>query len=127
VVGLAALIVSVAALDSLNPSTVGPALVLGAVEPHAERRVAAFTAGVFVVSTLGGLLLVFGPGQALLARLARPSAHAEHLAATVCGVVLLAIAAVLWTRRNRPRKPRKNVGARAGRSAFLLGAGIMTV
>ena len=62
--GLAAVILSVAALDSVNPSTVGPALVLAAVEPHSGRRVAAFTVGVFTVSTVGGIVLLVGPGRA---------------------------------------------------------------
>ena len=125
--GLAALIVSVAALDSLNPSTVGPALVLAAVAPHSGRQVAAFAAGVFVVSTLGGIVLLVGPGHALLARLARPSARAEHLAGVVCGIVLLGVAIVLWAKRSRPRAARMRFGSRSGRSAFLLGGGIMAV
>ena len=125
--GLAAVIVSVAALDSVNPSTVGPALVLAAVEPHSGRRVAAFTAGVFTVSTVGGIVLLVGPGRELLARLTRPSGHAEHVAATVCGAILLGVAAVLWARRNRPRTPRSHRRLASMRSALLLGGGIMAV
>lgn len=126
-VGLAALIVSVAALDSLNPSTVGPALVLAAVAPHSGRQVAAFAAGVFVVSTLGGIVILVGPGHALLARLARPSAHAEHLAGVICGIVLLCIAIVFWAKRKRPRTSRARFGPSSSRSAFFLGGGIMAV
>ena len=126
-VALTVLVVTVAVLDSLNPSTVGPALVLAAVAPHSVRRVAAFTVGVFMVSTTGGVVLLAGPGHALLARVAKPSPHAEHLAAVVCGSVLLAVAAVLWSRRNRTRTREARTGPRPGRSAFLLGGGIMAV
>ena len=58
---LLTLVVSVAAADSINPSTVGPALYF-AVRSHAKRDVALFTAGVFTVSTVGGLVVVLGPG-----------------------------------------------------------------
>ena len=57
---LLGLVIAVAVVDALNPSTVLPAL-LYALGRHARRDVAAFTAGVFAVSTLGGLVLVFGP------------------------------------------------------------------
>ena len=70
------LVVSIAAVDSLNPSTLLPAL-LYALGRNGRRDVAAFTAGVFAVSTAGGLVLVFGPGRALLAlRLAAAPARA---------------------------------------------------
>ena len=125
--GLAVLVVSVAALDSLNPSTVGPALVLGAVAPHSPRRVGAFAVGVFAVSTAGGLVLLVGPGRALLSQLAKPSAHAEHVASLVCGGVLLLVAAFLWSRRNRPSKQAVRKVGRSTHSALLLGGGIMAV
>lgn len=127
VVGLTALIVSIAALDSLNPSTLAPALVLAAVSPHSVRRVAAFTAGVFAVSTAGGIVLLVGPAHTLLTRLAKPSARAEHLAAIVCGGLLVVVAAVLWSRRDRPRRPRARTVVASVRSALLLGGAIMAV
>ena len=125
--GLAALIVSVAVLDSLNPSTVGPALVLAAVPPHSARRVGAFALGVFAVSTAGGIVLLVGPGRLLLARLAKPSPHAEHVAAVVCGGILIVLAAVLWARRNRPRHRPGLLRSPSHRSALFLGGGIMAV
>src|SRR5207248_3187419 len=56
VTALVVLIASVAALDSLNPSTVGPALFL-AVDRRPARAVGAFAAGVAAVSILGGVAL----------------------------------------------------------------------
>ena len=49
---LAILVLSVAAIDSLNPSTIAPAAVLALGEQPAWR-VGLFTAGVFVTSTTG--------------------------------------------------------------------------
>ena len=62
---LLALVVSIGAADSLNPSTLAPALFF-ARRPARRRDVAGFTLGVFAVSLAGGLALTFGPGQALL-------------------------------------------------------------
>ena len=123
---LLAVVVSIAAIDSLNPSTVGPALVLAATAEAPARRVAAFTAGVFTVSTLGGIVLLVGPGRELLARLAKPSPHAEHLAATVGGAVLLVVAALFWTRRRR-RSGRHDRATSSARAGLALGAGIMAI
>jgi len=126
VAGLVALIASVAALDSLNPSTVGPALVL-AVGGHPRRAVAAFTAGVFAVSTLGGLGLLFGPGRGLLTNVAKPSPHTLHLVEAASGAALIAGAVALWLVRHRVGRRLSSPHGRGGRSAFVLGAGIMTV
>lgn len=123
-----ALVLSIAALDSLNPSTVGPALVIAAAAPRPAPRVAAFAAGVFVVYTAGGIVLLVGPGQALLAYVAKPSARAEHIAALACGAALVCVAAALWVRRNRPRKGHARVAlVSRRRSALALGGGIMAV
>jgi cytochrome c biogenesis protein CcdA len=125
-VTLLLVVLGVAALDSLNPSTLGPALVL-ALGPHARRDVAAFTAGVFAVSAAGGLVLVFGPGRALLARIAKPGPHTQHLVEIALGAALLVAAIVLWVLRARLTRRLARSGDVAGRSAFLLGAGIMAV
>jgi cytochrome c biogenesis protein CcdA len=127
VAALVALIASVAALDSLNPSTVAPALVL-AIGRRPLLDVAAFTAGVLCVSTAGGLVLLFGPGRQLLARVARPSPHTQHLVETASGIVLIAIAVALWLlRRQVARGLMRTTERRGGGSAFALGAGIMAI
>lgn len=124
--GLTALIASVAALDSLNPSTIGPALLI-AVGRRPRRDVAAFTAGVLGVSAAGGLVLLFGPGRGLLANVASPSAHTQHLVEAVTGAAVLAAAVVLWLLRTRIGRRLSDAQERGGRSAFVLGAGIMAV
>ena len=126
VVGLVALIVSVAVLDSLNPSTVGPALLM-AVGRRPRRDLAAFTAGVLGVSAAGGLVVLFGPGRGLLANVASPSAHTQHLVEVVSGAAILAAAVVLWLGRLRVRRRLSNPQERGAGSALVLGAGIMAV
>jgi cytochrome c biogenesis protein CcdA len=125
VLALIALVVSIGAADALNPSTLAPALFF-AVGPRGRRDVAGFTLGIFAVSLAGGLALTFGPGQALLTRVSKPSPHTVHLIELIAGAAALPAAAALW-------HARAHVTARlartqpSGRSALLLGAGIMAV
>lgn len=121
---LIALVVSIAAVDSLNPSTVFPAL-LYALGRNGRRDVAAFTAGVFAVSTAGGLVLVFGPGRALLAVVSHPRPHVVHLIEAAAGVLILIAAVVLWLVRARVARRLAEQRPRTGGSALVLGAGIM--
>jgi cytochrome c biogenesis protein CcdA len=124
--GIVVLVISIAALDSLNPSTLIPAVVL-ALGPSPRRSVLAFTTGVFVTSTLGGIVLLFAVGRPLLTRLSHPSAHAKHVVELVVGVVLMAVGAALWKLRARVRSELGGTKPGRGRSAFVLGAGIMAV
>jgi cytochrome c biogenesis protein CcdA len=126
VAGIIVLVLSIAALDSLNPSTVIPAVVL-ALGPSAPRRLLAFTTGVFLVSTLGGIVLLFAVGRPLLTRLAHPSAHARHLVELIVGAGLIVLATVLWRLRARVRAELDRVKPGEGRSAIVLGAGIMAI
>jgi hypothetical protein len=121
---LIAVVISVAAVDALNPSTVLPAL-LYALGRHAIRDVGLFTAGVFGVSTIGGLVLVFGPGRALLSVASNPSAHVVNLLEAGVGGVLLVVAVFLWLTRARVAERLTRDRARAGGSALALGAAIM--
>jgi hypothetical protein len=123
---LAILVLSVAALDSLNPSTLAPAAVL-AIGEHPARRVGMFTAGVFAISTAGGLVVLFTVGRSLLARFAHPSAHAQHAIELSAGIALLLAAVLLWVFRDRVRAQLGREPAHGGRSSLLLGAGIMAV
>ena len=93
---------------------------------HAIRRVAAFTAGVWAVSTAGGLVILFVLGRTLLVRIAHPSAHTRHVIELAIGLVLLAAGIVLWLLRHRLRT-RVGRALRGGRSSLLLGAGIMAI
>jgi hypothetical protein len=123
---LAILVLSVAALDSLNPSTIAPAAVLALGERPA-RQVGLFTLGVFVVSTAGGLFLLFAVGQSVVARFAHPAAHTEHVLELAVGIALLLVAGLLWILRDRLRAHLGRTSSTGGRSALLLGAGIMAI
>jgi len=118
------LVLSIAAVDSLNPSTLLPAL-LYAVGRNGLRDVAAFTAGIFAVSTAGGLILVFGPGRALLHFVSQPRPHLLHVLEVAAGVALLAAAAFLWRTRAKVGNRLADQRPRTGGSALLVGAGIM--
>jgi cytochrome c biogenesis protein CcdA len=124
---LAALVAMIGLADSLNPSTVAPALVL-ATRPDGAREVAAFTAGVFLVSTAGGVLLLLGPGEIALHALPHPTARTKHIGEIAAGVVLLALSAATFAgHRHLSRRLRnRDTNERRG-SAFVLGAGIMAV
>jgi cytochrome c biogenesis protein CcdA len=126
VLALIALVVSIGLADALNPSTLAPALFY-AVGPHGRRDVAGFTLGIFAVSLAGGLALSFGPGQALLTRVSKPSPHTVHLIELIAGAAALPVAALLWHVRARVAARLARSNQRSSRSALLLGAGIMAV
>jgi cytochrome c biogenesis protein CcdA len=126
VLALIALVVSIGAADALNPSTLAPALFF-AVGPHGRRDVAGFALGVFAVSLAGGLALTFGPGQALLTRVSKPSPHTVHLIELIAGAAALPAAAVLWHARAHFAARLARSSQTGERSALLLGAGIMAV
>src|SRR5436309_1702236 len=74
---LVALVLSVGLVDSLNPSTVGPAVYL-ATRKYALRSLLGFTLGVFAVNVAAGLVLTLGPGQAILAAVPNVGEHTKH-------------------------------------------------
>ena len=119
-------VISVGLVDSINPSTIAPALYLATGE-DAARSLTEFIAGVVSVSMLGGLVLTLGPGQVLLGSAPRPGPHVTHLIELALGATVLLFAVGLWLIRERVA--RKVVGGedRSARNTLLLGAGIMAV
>ena len=112
--------------DSLNPTTLGPAMYLVTID-HPRRRLSEFMAGVFAVNLLGGLVIMLGPGQLLLSLVPRPDPTTKHIIELVAGAALLVIAVLLWSGRQAlgRRKPPVFKGNR--RSGVWLGAGIAAV
>jgi cytochrome c biogenesis protein CcdA len=124
--GVAALVAGIAIVDSLNPGTIGPALVL-AVSAKPVRRILEFAAGFFVVNVAGGALIVLGPGRWLFDAIPSPSGRLEHVLMVAGGAVLLAGAAALLVARDRLTRPKyaePGAAQRRSSSAFLFGAGL---
>jgi cytochrome c biogenesis protein CcdA len=117
-------VASIAIADSINPSTVVPALWMAA-RPRAH--LASFACGVFVTYLAGGLVLVFGPGPVLIAALHHIRGTAEHTLEVVGGVAALAVAVGLWRERRSERVARLPRPGCTRISAFALGAAIMAV
>ena len=123
---LALIVVSIGLADSLNPSTVGPALYL-ATTRHARRQIAEFAIGIFIVNLIGGALIALGPGQLLLALLPHPSPAAKHVTEVVVGAAIIVAAATLWSkRRYLGSRSLPGLNRRSG-PGFVLGAGISLV
>jgi cytochrome c biogenesis protein CcdA len=125
-VSLIALVVTVGVLDSVNPSTVGPALYL-ATRRRSAPGLGAFTAGVFGISLVGGLVLTLGPGYAIVAALPRPGAHTIALVELCVGAASSLVALGLWLGRSRIASRLRREERRIARSPLILGAGIMAV
>lgn len=121
---LVLLVASIAVADSINPSTVVPAIWMASTP---KAHLGSFTAGVFAIYLAGGLVLVLGPGPALISTLHHMRGTVEHAVEAGVGVVVLAVAVGLWRSRHSDtaeRLPRP--GCRRS-TAFALGAGIMAV
>ena len=121
-----AVALSVGLADSLNPSTIGPALYL-ATAAQRIRRVAEFTVGVFAVNLTAGVVLTIGPGRLLLGLVPHPRGTAKHVIELVAGAALLATAVAVWLgRRKLARKALPMRGGGRG-SALITGASIAAV
>jgi cytochrome c biogenesis protein CcdA len=125
---LLVLMISIGLADSLNPSTIAPALYLASRE-HPRVNLAEFTLAVFVVYLAGGCLIALGPGE--LIRNAISNLHVEeevrYGGQVVAGVLLITGAVIIWKRRGR-MVARGMPGAKPKRrSGALLGASIMAV
>jgi cytochrome c biogenesis protein CcdA len=121
---LIGLVVSIGLADSLNPTTIAPALYIATGERPAVR-VAEFTFGVFAVYFIGGAAIALGPGQLILSLVPSPGPDTRHVIEIVAGAVLVAVALVLWNTRGRLSTRR--MPQVAGRSSAVLGATITAV
>ncbi len=119
-------VVSVGLADSLNPSTVGPALYLATV-PRRVLRVMQFTIGVFSVDFAVGLALTIGPGRLLLGLIPHPQGTARHVIELLAGVALLIAAVALWRGRRSLARRELPMRSGSGGSAFVAGASIAAV
>lgn len=120
---------SVGLADSLNPTTVGPALYL-ATAGRRLLRVTQFTLGVFSVNFVAGVVLTIGPGRLLLGLVPHPRGTVRHVIELVAGVVLVIAAAALWQQRRSLAKrelPMSASSGGGGGSALVTGMSIAAV
>ena len=119
-IALTLLVLSIGIADSINPSTVAPALYL-AIHRNAVRSLLAFTAGVFVVYLAGGVVLTLGPGAAI----PQPGTMLKHVIELALGGGTLLFALAIWLTRRQIAAHLAGRQRRVGGSAALLGATIM--
>jgi cytochrome c biogenesis protein CcdA len=123
---LLALVVSIGLADSVNPSTIAPALYLAAGD-RPRDQVVQFTMGVFAVYLLAGLIIALGPGQLLLSIVPSPDAEDRYILELVAGVALIAAAAFVWGYRDRLSDRRLPTPDPQRRSSAILGVVITAV
>jgi cytochrome c biogenesis protein CcdA len=129
--GLSLLVASIAIADSINPSTLVPALWLAGAREG--RGLVAYTLGVFAVYLAGGLVLALGPGPALITALHHVGGSIEHGLEAAGGIGALVFAVFIWrSGRATPGEPAvapevRRAPNRSPVSAFALGAAIMMI
>ena len=123
--GLAALVGGIGIADSINPSTLIPGLWLAG-RPRA-RGLLGFIGGVFAIYLAGGLVLVLGPGPALIAFLRHVGPVVEHGVEAGAGIVFATVAVLSWRARNRPEGAPRRMRQLSRGAALALGAGIAAV
>jgi cytochrome c biogenesis protein CcdA len=125
---LIGVVVSIGLADSLNPSTIAPALYLASGR-HGLRRVAQFTAGVFGVYMIAGAAVALGPGELVLDLVPHPHHVARHIVECVASVIMLTISVLVWRNRDRLSRRAATTPSRPAddRASVLLGATITAV
>jgi cytochrome c biogenesis protein CcdA len=125
---LLVLMISIGLADSINPSTIAPALYLASGE-RPRTRVAEFTIAVFLVYLAGGALIALG--GAALVRNVVPDIDirqtVRYWGEIVAGVLLLVSAVLIWRRRHRMVERGLPMGSAQRRSSIVLGASITAV
>jgi cytochrome c biogenesis protein CcdA len=120
---LLGIVISIGLADSLNPSTIAPALYLATGE-RARDRVAEFTLAVFAVYLVGGAAIAFGARQLIRPLLPHPRHHVTDIIELAIGVAMIAAAALLWRYRRELSDRDPPDFDPHGRSGWLLGASI---
>ncbi|MBV9466039.1 MAG: GAP family protein [Solirubrobacterales bacterium] len=123
---LIGLVVSIGIADSLNPTTIAPALYLASGE-RPRRKLAEFTIAVFAVYLLGGAIIALGPGHLLFSLIPHPRPRLRFILETAAGVVMLVGAAFLWGYRGWLSDREMPDVDPKGKSSAILGATITAV
>jgi len=120
------LAITIGLADSLNPTTIGPALYLAAGR-DARRQVVQFTIAVFAVYLLGGVIIAAGPGQLLLSLVPHPDREDRYVIEVAVGAGLLVASAFLWAYRRQLMHRKVPAPKAEGKSSAILGATITAV
>ena len=123
---LVGVVVTIALVDSLNPSTIAPAMYFASGE-RARRSVLEFTCAVFLTHPAGGVILVLGPGRLLLSLVAGLGTTVQHLGELDLGLGLVVAGGLSWHHRARLARKEMPDPNPKRRSSLLLGASIMLV
>ncbi len=120
---LIGIVVSIGLADSLNPSTIGPALYMATGE-RGRGRVAEFTLAVFAVYFLGGAAIAVGAGAVIRPLIPHPHHHITNVVEVAVGVAMIAVAGMLWRHRHRLAQRGPPDFDPHGRASWVLGASI---
>jgi cytochrome c biogenesis protein CcdA len=123
---LIGVMISIGLADSVNPSTIGPALYIATGE-RARGRVGEFKIAVFAVYFLGGAAIAVGAGQLIRSILPHPRHHITNIVEIAVGVAMIGAAALLWRYRERLSHRDPPDLDPHGRSSWVLGASITVV
>ncbi len=123
---LLGLAISIGLADSLNPTTIGPALYFASGE-RARERVIEFTLAVFFVYLAGGVAIALGPGQLLLSLVPHPHHRIAYGIELGAGLCMLFAASLLWRHRARLADREAPDFDPKGRSSWVLGATITAI
>ncbi len=123
---LIGIVISIGLADSVNPTTIGPALYLATGE-RARGRVAEFTIAVFAVYFLGGVAIALGAGALVRSVLPHPHHHITNIIEIGVGAAKIIAAALLWRYRHRLSDREPPDFDPHGRSSWVLGASITAV
>jgi cytochrome c biogenesis protein CcdA len=122
------LMITIGLADSINPSTIVPALYLAAGQ-RPRTRVTEFTLAVFAVYLAGGAVIALGGGQ--LVRSVVPDFDiretVRYVGELVAGALLIGGSVILWRRRERMVERGLFAANPRRRSSVVLGASIMAV
>ena len=111
-VRLLGIVISIGLADSLNPSTIAPALYLATGE-RARERVAEFTLAVFAVYFVGGAAIALGARQLIQPLLPHPRHHIADIVELAVGVAISPVTAQPSApRKGRPRRGWRTRGDR---------------
>jgi cytochrome c biogenesis protein CcdA len=123
---LIGIVISIGLADSLNPTTIGPALFMATGE-RARGRVAEFTAAVFAVYFVGGAAIALGAGALLRPIIPHPRHHIANVIEVMIGVAMIGVAAMLWRHRRRLAHLDPPRFDPHGKSSWVLGASITAI